>query len=217
MTDAYPIDCSYDEVTSLITGRCHLLCRPANCFADETAMQFDPRFDPATTLWKAATGGYECQCRYGTGSSNLWVRETWATFHPATESPDIVRGITYRAGFDVKFIPKLEPDMGCFVGGRNSPWQAGIIMPRRNSRLTLTGVRIRCRRVQDLDQYDVMATMDAIESVNGGYAAVRHCTPVYDTPLTAFKAVWDKRYGKGAYDRNGFTWFISFGRILLTT
>lgn len=216
MTDAYPIDCDRNEVCGMIARHCRMLCRPANVFADESAMQFDPRFDPATMMWKAARSGYECRCRYGTGSSKLWVRETWATFYPVTESTDIVRGIAYRAGFGEKFIPKLDPDMGCFVGDRNSPWHASITMPRRNSRLTLTGVQLQCCRVQDLTQDDVVVSMHAVDHVLGGYTEVCRSAPVYDTAKACFRTVWDKRYGKGTYDRNGFIWVIRFNRALLT-
>lgn len=146
--------------------------------------------------------------RHRVGGSRLWVRETWLEFdrdhwaHTGQPKESVVneRGdrnaIAYRAntGEDGEEIRRQ-------YGYR---WRPSIHMPRWASRITLEVTGVGVQRLQEINDWQILAEgMPAVSLPQG-------------SPLGRawFREVWDSINGKRApWDSNPWVWCLSFKRL----
>jgi hypothetical protein len=156
--------------------------------------------------------GWAHICPYGKPGDMLWVRETWG--HTGTGVWKVGQvyyaqdgGIIYRAD---------HPNAA-------GSWFSPLHMPRFASRITLRITDIRVERLQNIEgqhpsESDAIA--EGVRAIHHGdgeyyYSAFRdepHPENWCD-PADAFKELWNKINGPGAWDANPWVWVISFERV----
>jgi hypothetical protein len=132
-------------------------------------------------------------CPYGKIGDRLYVRETWA----GLEIGDAT-AYAYRAD-----MPEEGKDA--------DRWRPSIHMPRAASRITLEITNVRCERVQDISEADVLA-----EGITVDRAAKWTGIPWSSMPdlYTAFRYCWDHlNADRAPWDSNPWVWVISFRRV----
>ncbi len=148
-------------------------------------------------------------CPYGVPGDLLWVRETFCVGYDAGDGTwtalpfkgcEKSRRAFYRATDD---DPPDEPQR---------PWKPSIHMPRWASRLTLRLTEVRVERVQDISDEDCEA--EGIERPHTP-PPYRDATGELVLPYTrtwhgAFRSLWENTNGAGAWERNDWTWALSF-------
>jgi hypothetical protein len=142
-------------------------------------------------------------CKYGKPGDLLWVREAW-TQYPIELNP--------------------EPCDAWYKATSNGPpppfkWRPSIHMPRWASRITLEVKGVRVERLQDITEDDAKAEgakagdwpeRPECDCNEDDCAACSHY-PALHKP--AFRHIWNKINGPGAWDENPWVWVISFERV----
>lgn len=128
---------------------------------------------------------------YGQPGDRLWVRETWLQTNPFTKGGLHTYG--YRASDAVEF-----PD---------AVWKPSIHMPRAASRITLEITAVRVERLQDISEEDAIA-----EGVKWFSSGAVECPGMPETPIDAYRSLWEKINGPGSWEKNPWVWCISFKR-----
>lgn len=129
-------------------------------------------------------------CPYGVPSDRLWVRETFC-YSSGYVAPEGT--VCYRAN-----LPADES-----TGWK---WKPSIFMRRADSRITLEVVSTRIERLQEISEEDARAegvTPDADCLTN------RCARPYRDR----YFDLWNEINGKGAWERNGWVWVVSFRKV----
>lgn len=127
------------------------------------------------------------RCPYGAPGDYLYVREAWRV------------GVGYDSLPGSAFV---SPTIGYEAdGGARSPhtgrYRHARFMPCWASRLTLRLNDVRVERVQDCSVFDALE--EGVEQSAEGW-----------TPLEAFQKLWNDTNGPGAWERNEWTWALTF-------
>jgi hypothetical protein len=133
------------------------------------------------------------RCPYGQPSDRLWVRENFCDV--ASEgSPRRLQEVMYRADGDTSrdVVPR---------------WSPSIHMPRWASRITLEITDVRVERLQDISEEDAIA-----EGVKWFSSGAVECPGMPETPVDAYRSLWEKISGSGSWEKNPWVWCISFKR-----
>lgn len=178
--------------------------------------------------WALVVGTKEpiLSCPHGKVGDRLWVRETW-TFdnkeylktykdEPWRGTPDPGRaGVYYRAS-------ERNPDSFPL-------WLPSIHMPRWASRILLEITEVRVERLQDISEEDALDEGIREETniiVGASCAGGQHreitgdryfydggSEEGYETPIIAFRELWESINGPGSWDANPWVWVVCFRRI----
>jgi hypothetical protein len=128
-------------------------------------------------------------------------RETWRT----GQHPDFGDVVWYGRDQWMKPEGLSESDGWKFSESADTnpywAWKSCATMPRWACRIFLTITRVRVERVQDISHHDALAEGVAYDVSKPDGA-----------PLARFRAMWDARYGPGAWERNDWVWVIDFAR-----
>jgi hypothetical protein len=109
----------------------------------------------------------------------------------------------------------IESDLSTDDDGRYH-WEPGqspcrkrpsIYMPRWASRITLEIIDVRVERLQDISEEDAIA-----EGVTWFSSGAVECPGMPETPIDAYRALWEKINGPGSWEKNPWVWCISFKR-----
>lgn len=149
-------------------------------------------------IWHTRTGDH-LGCPHGHPGDRLWVREAWARYRSAYGKP------VYRA--DPEWVGVPSPQA-------NGRWRPSIHMPRHASRITLEVTGVRVERLQDISEADSIA--EGIHKPLG--SQFWHTDPGAnilpgDTPVWAYRNLWESINGPGAWDANPFVWVVEFKRV----
>jgi hypothetical protein len=80
-------------------------------------------------------------------------------------------------------------------------------MPRWASRITLEITDVRVERLQDISEEDAIA-----EGVKWFSSGAVECPGMPETPVDAYRSLWEKISGSGSWEKNPWVWCISFKR-----
>lgn len=145
----------------------------------------------------------------------LYVRETWQSNGLNWNLP--IRDMR-RGGGPVHYRATDEGQWKAYWGG----WKPGIHMPRWASRITLTVTEVRVQRLQDCSEADARAegvVQTGQVHKDGGRHFIVEGVDGIDclTARKAYRALWDKINGKGAWDSNpwvaAYTFTVRLGNI----
>lgn len=120
----------------------------------------------------------------------LWVRETFGRFKSSGR-------LVYRA------------DDALALGASNR-WTPAIHMPMAASRIHMECTRVRCERLQDIDEADAIA-----EGAPGYEEGIDPPPPDSDPEWcwsyrASYLRLWDRINGAGSADANPFVWAFDF-------
>lgn len=134
------------------------------------------------------------KCPHGAPGDRLWVKET----------------VRWTGGPRAEYVADGAP---CVID--TWPWKLNplpsMYMPRGASRLTLEVTAVRCERLQDITEDDIVAegcTVDVVAKMTG--------IPWSSLPTlhVAWREAWDSINGKRApWSNNPWVWAISFRRV----
>lgn len=146
--------------------------------------------------------GFDFPMPYGQPGELLWVKETFGIHRdcPKRDKPVGKGWLHYSAddsGCPRTLVGKLKPS---------------IFMRREYSRITLEIESVRVERLQDISESDAVAEgIKASECVNpevtpqGGHRI--------ESPIWAYRKLWESINGPGSWDKNPWVWVIGFKRI----
>lgn len=123
----------------------------------------------------------------------LWVRETFAGPFRGAYSKSIYR---YRATDSLNPMPY------------RGKWTPSIHMPYDAHRIRLGVLEVRAQRIQDISEEDAIA-----EGIKRSERTGKYLPGACDYAVWAFRELWESIYGKGAWERNDWTWAYTFKRI----
>ena len=152
-------------------------------------------------LW--GNGEYGLRCPYGAPGDTLWVREAWR----APSQYDDLLPSRIPPGVDVQYIADAR-----------TPWisryRSSRFMPRWASRITLEVKSVRVERLQDISEADAEAEgLTKVIAPNGHVTWQIPDLLGGQTPVRAFRVLWNHIHGPGAWDANPWVWVISFERV----
>ncbi len=161
----------------------------------------------------------EYKCPFGKVGDRLWVRET--LFNDGDNS------WIYCDGDYVKDVDSEWRKRNCHKGIIPS-----IHMPRWASRITLEITDVRVERVQKISENDALVEGIEKETAHGETLGWKNYLwhghfgqygtgnkksddwdfqySAYDKARESFSSLWEKIYGKGAWERNDWVWVIEF-------
>ncbi len=173
------------------------------------------------------------RCRWKTGD-RLWCRETFTTYNQDT---DAEREARFAKAQNIKSMDDLmdwsampgggggkkvlyAADFGDWAFDKDSdlgPWTPSIFMPRWASRITLEICEVRVQRLQDISEEDAIA-----EGVGRPFTPSTPTGPTWqlqdgltwaDSPIAAYRHIWEDINGPGSWDANPWVWCLTFKRI----
>jgi len=180
------------------------------------------------------------RCPHGQPGDRIWVKETWrigawrendgslAIDYLASEPaktpwitvPEDAENYHGSSIFEKYWIQStddcIESDLSTDDDGRYH-WEPGqspcrkrpsIYMPRWASRITLEIIDVRVERLQDISEEDAIA-----EGVTWFSSGAVECPGMPETPIDAYRSLWEKINGSGSWDLNPWVWCISIRRI----
>lgn len=154
------------------------------------------------------------RCPYGQTGDRLWVRETWQHSNFPLGPYDESCTVFYRADY---MDDPHGPDGEKSPEGRYRNWKPSIHMFRSASRILLEVTAVRVERLQDISAADAVA--EGIARDGDGYERfhVDPDAPVGQSftrnPVLAYRGLWEKINGVGAWDKNPWVWVIEFKRV----
>jgi hypothetical protein len=205
------------------------------CGGDFAAWQ-----DACLLLDEHSEDGGPCQrtCPYGKPGDTLWVREAFCAHwcEPPRDAPQSYRIVTGDELPPIKqengdlYQPVPSDVMTVWYGAEGDKpfhmkWRPSIHMPRWASRITLRITDIRVERLQNIEgqhpsESDAIA--EGVRAVHHGdgeyyYSAFRdEPNPKnWCDPADAFKELWNKINGPGAWEANPWVWVVAFERVKL--
>lgn len=151
-------------------------------------------------------------CPYQIGT-RLWVRETWKpkVSHSCRPDDSCDCGdvqVFYAAGGNKHFSDADIPADWTFPKAAKTGMVSPLFMPRWASRITLEVTGVRVERVQEISEEDAIAEGCPIKNPDPfvrGYGAY--------SASGWFSDVWESIHGPGSWERNDWTWAISFKRV----
>lgn len=154
-------------------------------------------------------------CPYGDVGDTLRVRERWAVAKEYDRQPPSALGDVARQ--QIWYEADEEP--GTAVDPRRGRWRSHFYMPSWAYRLTITLLRIRVQRLQDITESDALA--EGIETFvfrpDDGFPLCTGYGTGYDnhahaTPIDAFRALWDSINADRGFpwDDNPYVWVLDF-------
>jgi hypothetical protein len=179
------------------------------------------------------------RCPYGQPGGRLWVKETWrigawrendgslAIDYLASEPaktpwitvPEDAENYHGSSIFEKYWIQStddcIESELSTDDDGRYH-WEPGqspcrkrpsIYMPRWASRINLEIIDVRVERLQDISEKDAIA-----EGVTWFSSGAVECPGMPETPVDAYRSLWEKINGPGSWEKNPWVWCISFKR-----
>lgn len=174
-------------------------------------------------LWNQySIKGFLEKCPYGKVGDKLWVKETFRVDNYDGGYDNGVQesgGRDYDAGgalvsyyADNHVFKKMvdgedyEPEEFYFNKKNIGKKRPLILMPRWASRITLEIVDIKVERVQDISAMDCIS--EGIKRSDKQEIKER-----VDDEVNRFKNLWNKIYGKDAWNRNDWCWCVEFRRV----
>jgi hypothetical protein len=150
--------------------------------------------------------------RFGAPGERLWVREAffafgrWDTRFNARKGRDewfftdmtLASGLAYRYQADEG--PGADPHARREAGAAPA-WHKrnALFMPRVAGRIVLEIVSVRVERLQDISEGDALAEGIVLDEGQ--------------TPVQAYRAVWERINGEGSWEANPLVWVVSFMRL----
>lgn len=143
--------------------------------------------EPLREVWKPL------RSPYGKLGDLLWVREAFRPF-TCTLSPGCM--IEYNATRSDRSDIK---------------WRPSIHMPRWASRLTLELTEVRVQRLQEISEADAVAEGLIAETAPNGHITYQIPGELCaQTPVRAYRLLWESINGEEAWERNDWIWALSF-------
>lgn len=189
------------------------------------------RRDPAEYYWRASeTPPPLSHCPYGEPGDRLWVRESWAAANIAT---DVVE-VRYQAHENASYSEMAEQVPVARIAKMPRitwpKWRPSIHMPRWACRLVLEVVSVRIERLNHCSEPDAKAEglyaweyqdCDGDPRLDGrlyAASAFHWREPVdehdgFGSPINAYRDLWDRINGAGAWDKNPWVWVVEFKRV----
>lgn len=158
-------------------------------------------------------------CPYGQPGDRLWVREAWKTLAEFDDLPG-------------RALPAEAPVWYLADGpapARFGRYRHARFMPRRISRGLDEVLAVRVERLREISEADAMA--EGLSSLTKAGSAVKWGIPDRDglpgtdddgwpwaewdmLPCRAYRRLWDRINGAGAWDADPLVWVVSF-KVLL--
>jgi len=140
----------------------------------------------------------------------LWVREAWAHDAPDLETCRRAREDALLGG--LHYGPYY---LATEVAPTTLRWRPSIHMPRWASRFTLTVTEVRVHRLQEISEKDARAegiefTLHRDPLGPCKWASAINESRAWNTPVAAYKELWDKLHGPGAWGTNPLVVAITF-------
>lgn len=175
-------------------------------------------------------------CRFGVPGDRLWVRETFVLEHwedepkaPADRPMFHYEPVYPMNEYDNEYwqIPHYkatDPAPDLYYGDIDEnddgepkcKWRTSIFMPRWASRITLEISKVRCERLQDITEADVLAE-GITHTKDGLWLGPLAGVPGYPwhLPQLAYAALWNELNEKRGFgwDVNPYVWVIEFRRL----
>lgn len=136
--------------------------------------------------------------QHGIPGDRLWVRETWK---PCGLFAGMKPSMTKACGRFAYAADDLQEPRDKFI-----PWRPSIFLPRWASRITLEITDVRVERLRDISEDDAKA--EGVEASRN--VEMKDGSPCHSLP---FQTLWNQIYGCDAWEKNPWTWCISFKRI----
>jgi hypothetical protein len=150
--------------------------------------------------------------RFGQPGDRLWVREAffafgrWDTRFNAGKGRDewYFTDMTLASGFSYRYAaddgPGADPHARREAGAAPA-WHErnALFMPRAAGRIVLEIAGVRIERLQDISGADALA--EGVNLVEG------------QTPVQAYRAVWERINGEGSWAANPLVWVVGFRRL----
>jgi hypothetical protein len=150
--------------------------------------------------------------RFGQPGDHLWVREAffafglWDTRFNAGKGRDewYFTDMTLASGFSYRYAaddgPGADPHARREAGAAPA-WHKrnALFMPRAAGRIVLEIVSVRGERLQEISEDDALA-----EGVNLAEG---------QTPVQAYRAVWERINGEGSWEANPLVWVVVFRKL----
>lgn len=155
------------------------------------------------------------RCPYGQPGDLLWLRETWAEgWTYAGERPAVFYRSTMDGLSHCQHALNYDRVLGASAPSDGIRWRPSIHMPRWASRLTLRITDVRVERLQDISEADALA--EGIHKPFGSqfwHSDVHGSSLPGDTPIWAFRNLWESINGDGSWAANPWVWRIEFAVI----
>lgn len=142
-----------------------------------------------------------------TGSNRLWVKEAWHTGKTA----DHLKPSELPAAASVQYLADFDP--GDHLGNQWGRYRHARFMPRALSRIELLVTSVRVERLHAITEKDAKAEGVTIEHGKFRDLKWRKLADDAGPHAHAFGALWTEINGAESWDRNPWTWAISFQRV----
>jgi hypothetical protein len=154
---------------------------------------------------------FATQCPYGQPGSLLWVREEHRTlrFNRDTREAEA----EYTEDGSRRTVTLTEREAALFVK-RKFPFAQtrARFMYRSYSRITLEIVSVRVERLQAISVVDAIAEGVERWADRAWYSGVQGLIG-YESPVGAYRELWESINGPGSWDANPWVWVVSFRRV----
>lgn len=149
----------------------------------------------------SSDGSWGVKCPHGQVGDELWVRETWRVCGGKEYEYQQDRSqVMYRATHQEDGFP---------LTWESYTWKPSIFMPRWASRITLDEITdVRVERLQDISEADAIA-----EGVKWFRSGAVECPGSPETPVQAYKQLWQSIHGPGSWAINPWVFVVSFTTI----
>jgi hypothetical protein len=150
--------------------------------------------------------------RFGDPGERLWVREAffafgrWDTRFNARKGRDewFFTDMTLASGFSYRYQADEGPGADPHArreAGAVPAWHKrnALFMPRAAGRIVLEIAGVRIERLQDISDGDALAEGIVLEEGQ--------------TPVQAYRAVWEGINGEGSWEVNPLVWVVEFSRL----
>jgi hypothetical protein len=150
--------------------------------------------------------------RFGQPGERLWVREAffafgrWDTRFNAGKGRDewYFTDMTLASGFSYRYEADDGPGADLHArrdAGAAPAWHKrnALFMPRVAGRIVLEIVSVRVERLQEISADDALAEGIVLEEGQ--------------TPVQAYRAVWERINGEGSWAANPLVWVVEFSRL----
>jgi len=138
-------------------------------------------------------------CPYGKPGDRLWVRESFWQRGWFEHDDEL-------AGAGNWFWDSPIPENISYEPRFSSKWRKrpSIHMPRWASRILLEVVSVRVERLNDINEVDAIA--EGLTQTESGMWLPGVC----ESPVWAFRELWESINGKGSWAENPWAWVIEF-------